>query len=75
MEIFARWAKKDGQSLDTTYLPSAKIINSKCGSEFASTNVTVGSNRVTAGAGLTVPLPGAWSSTVVGLLAILTILA
>ncbi|KAJ6080448.1 hypothetical protein N7467_010201 [Penicillium canescens] len=73
MDLFARWAKKDGQSLDTTYLPSARIINAHCGAGFANTNVTVGSNQVTAGAGLTIPLPGLWSATVVGLvLAILT---
>ncbi|KAJ5308650.1 hypothetical protein N7508_004029 [Penicillium antarcticum] len=72
MALFARWAKKDGQSLDTTYLPSARIINSHCGSEFASTNVTVGSN-VISGASFTASLPGLWSTAVVGLmLAILT---
>jgi hypothetical protein len=70
MDLFANWAKKDGQSLVTTYLPSARIINAHCGAGFASTNVTVGS--VTAGAGLTVPLPGLWSATVVGL--VLTVL-
>ena len=73
MDLFARWAKKDGQSLVTTYLPSAGIINAHCGAGFANTSVTVGSNRVTAGAGLTIPLPGLWSATVVGLVvAILT---
>ncbi|CAI7595152.1 unnamed protein product [Penicillium glandicola] len=55
MALFARWAKYDGQSLDTTYLPSAKIVNAHCGTGFAATNITVGS-VVTAGAGLAAPL-------------------
>ncbi|KAJ5758275.1 uncharacterized protein N7511_006969 [Penicillium nucicola] len=72
MDVFAIWAKKNGQSLDTTYLPSARIINSHCGSGFASTNVTVGSN-VISGAGSTASLPGLWSIAVIGFgLAILT---
>lgn len=58
MDIYAEWARVDGQALDTTYLPSAKIVNEYCGSGFATTNVTIGSDNVTAGAGLTVPLPG-----------------
>ncbi|KGO38493.1 hypothetical protein PEX1_057540 [Penicillium expansum] len=57
MDIFSSWARRDGQSLDTTYLPSAKIINTHCGDGFVSTNVTVGSADVRAGAGLAVPLP------------------
>lgn len=57
MDVFAQWATVDGQSLDETYLPSARNVNKVCGVGFANTNVTVGSNRVTAGAGLTVPLP------------------
>ncbi|KAJ5170891.1 uncharacterized protein N7500_003674 [Penicillium coprophilum] len=51
METFSRWAIRDGQSLDDTYLPSAKIVNDHCGDEFATTNITVGSADVTAGAG------------------------
>jgi hypothetical protein len=51
MKIFAQWASTDGQSLDATYLPSAKVVNGYCGSNFANTNVTVGSDKVTAGAG------------------------
>ncbi|KAF3393742.1 hypothetical protein F1880_004925 [Penicillium rolfsii] len=50
MKIFAQWASTDGQSLDTTYLPSAKVVNGYCGSNFANTSVTVGSSKVTAGA-------------------------
>ncbi|KAJ6101848.1 hypothetical protein N7486_004275 [Penicillium sp. IBT 16267x] len=57
MDIYAEWARVDGQALDTTYLSSAKIVNEYCGSGFATSNVTIGSNNVTAGAGLTVPLP------------------
>ncbi|KAJ5502874.1 hypothetical protein N7463_005748 [Penicillium fimorum] len=56
MDLFSEWAKRDGQSLDITYLPSAKIVNAHCGEDFATTNVTVGSADVTAGAGA-VPLP------------------
>ncbi|KAJ5877542.1 hypothetical protein N7455_001007 [Penicillium solitum] len=57
MELFSGWARRDGQSLDSTYLPSAKIVNAHCGDGFASTNITVGSVDVRAGAGLAVPLP------------------
>jgi hypothetical protein len=57
MDVFAHWASVDGQSLDNTYLPSAKVVNNYCGSNFARTNVTVGSDVVTAGAGQVVQLP------------------
>lgn len=57
MNVFAQWASIDDQSLDTTYLPSAKVVNNYCGPNFASTNVTVGSDVVTAGAGQMVQLP------------------
>ncbi|KAJ5156970.1 uncharacterized protein N7482_008070 [Penicillium canariense] len=57
MAIFAHWASIDDQSLDTTYLPSANVVNNYCGANFATTNVTVGSDKVTAGAGLMVQLP------------------
>lgn len=57
MDIFSSWARRDGQSLDSTYLPSAKIINAHCGDGFVSTNITVGAADVRAGAGLAVPLP------------------
>jgi len=52
MDIFSGWAKRDGQSLDTTYLPSARIVNAHCGEGFAATNITVGSVDVLAGAGV-----------------------
>ncbi|KAJ5444482.1 uncharacterized protein N7458_008354 [Penicillium daleae] len=50
MKIFAHWATIDGQSLDSTYVPSAKVVNNYCGSNFVTTNVTVGSDKVTSGA-------------------------
>lgn len=68
MELFSGWARRDGQSLDSTYLPSAKIVNAHCGDGFASTNITVGSVDVRAGAGLAVPLPKLGISTVMFLL-------
>lgn len=58
MDIFAQWAKVNNQALDTTYVPSAKVVNKYCGANFANTNITVGSDKVTAGAGLSVQLPG-----------------
>ncbi|KAJ5086113.1 hypothetical protein N7532_010884 [Penicillium argentinense] len=57
MDIFAHWATVNGQSLDTTYVPSAKVVNSYCGAGFSNANVTVGSDTVTAGAGRSVRLP------------------
>jgi hypothetical protein len=42
MEVFARWATVNGQALDRTYLPSARVVNAHCGEGFAKTNVTVG---------------------------------
>lgn len=64
MGLFSSWARRDGQSLDSTYLPSAKIVNSHCGGGFAPTNITVGSAAVRAGAGLAVPLPNLGIATV-----------
>ncbi|KAJ5219389.1 uncharacterized protein N7498_001488 [Penicillium cinerascens] len=55
MNIFAHWATVNGQTLDTTYLPSARSVNNICGAGFVNANVTVGTD-VTSGAGLTVPL-------------------
>ncbi|KAJ5508860.1 hypothetical protein N7527_011003 [Penicillium freii] len=68
MELFSGWARRDGQSLDSTYLPSAKIVNAHCGDEFAWTNITVGSADVRAGAGLAAPLPKLGICTVMALL-------
>lgn len=57
MDVFAQWATVDSQSLDGTYLPSARNVNKVCGAGFANTNITVGSDSVIGGAGLSVPLP------------------
>lgn len=57
MKIFAKWATVDDQALDTTYIPSAKVVNGYCGSNFATTNVTVGSDKVTVGSGQAMQLP------------------
>ena len=43
MDVFADWASVDGQPLDGSYLPSARVVNGHCGEGFAKTNVTVGS--------------------------------
>ncbi|KAJ5688587.1 hypothetical protein N7462_002979 [Penicillium macrosclerotiorum] len=56
MKIFSEWASVDDQSLDTTYIPSAKVVNQLCGANFATTNVTVGSDAVTSGAKQTTPV-------------------
>lgn len=57
MNIFAHWALVDGQSLDSTYLASARNVNTVCGPGFANTHVTVGSDAVvTSGSGPTVSL-------------------
>ncbi|KAJ5657037.1 hypothetical protein N7507_008987 [Penicillium longicatenatum] len=65
MDMYAQWARVDGQALDTTYLPSAKIVNEFCGSGFATTNITIGSDNVTAGAGLMVPLPSRFALSLI----------
>ncbi|KAJ5964905.1 uncharacterized protein N7479_004781 [Penicillium vulpinum] len=67
MDLFSGWARRDGQSLDDTYLPSAEIVNTHCGEGFAATNITVGSSDVTAGAGIAVPLPRLGIVTVMAL--------
>ncbi|KAF3017635.1 hypothetical protein E8E15_005485 [Penicillium rubens] len=67
MDIYSGWARRDGQPLDTTYLPSAKIVNAHCGDGFAATNITLGSVDVRAGAGLAVPLPHLGFATVMAL--------
>ncbi|KAJ5245865.1 hypothetical protein N7468_000848 [Penicillium chermesinum] len=69
MDIYAHWATIDQQSLDTTYLPSARTVNDYCGAGFAKTNVTVGIPKTSA-AGVNRPLGNAglatFSITVVG---------
>ncbi|KAJ5787948.1 hypothetical protein N7457_002938 [Penicillium paradoxum] len=76
MEIFSGWAKRDGQGLAYTYLPSADVVNARCGAGFAATNITVGSSAITSGGGLAVPLPnlGVASAMALGL-AVLTALS
>ncbi|KAJ5542571.1 hypothetical protein N7535_004993 [Penicillium sp. DV-2018c] len=71
MALFSRWAKRDGQPLASTYVPSAKIVNAHCGAGFAATNITVGSAEVNAGAGLTAPLPSLGIAAVLGLLSLM----
>lgn len=46
MGLYADFAAKDGQPLAGTYLPSAAVVDQKCGSGFADLNVTVGSLQV-----------------------------
>lgn len=56
-DIFAHWATIDGQAVDTTYMPSARVVNKKCGAHFANTTITTGIDNTKASAGLRVPLP------------------
>ncbi|PLB45156.1 hypothetical protein P170DRAFT_479679 [Aspergillus steynii IBT 23096] len=46
MDLFAKFAEKDGQFLVRSYLPSAQGVNSKCGSDFANVNITVGEDKL-----------------------------
>lgn len=55
VDLFSQWAKVDGQPLTMTYLSSASVMNAYCGTDFAPTNITVGSSTVTAGASAAVP--------------------
>ncbi|RAH70767.1 uncharacterized protein BO66DRAFT_411095 [Aspergillus aculeatinus CBS 121060] len=61
LALFATWAEVDGQPLVNSYIPSAEAINTDCGENFANVNITVGSEKVSSGSGLVVPLPQ-WSS-------------
>lgn len=56
-DIFAHWATVDGQSLDTTYVPSARVVNHECGAHFANVTLTTGTDHTKASAGLRSPLP------------------
>ncbi|KAH8431819.1 uncharacterized protein LDX57_009470 [Aspergillus melleus] len=59
MDVFADFAQKDGQFLVRSYLPSAEGINSKCGSDFANVNITVGEDKLlTSAASWAVGHPG-----------------
>lgn len=46
MDIFAKYAQKTGQFLVRSYLSSAEGMNSKCGSDFANVNITVGEDKL-----------------------------
>ncbi|KAI9035999.1 uncharacterized protein KD926_002521 [Aspergillus affinis] len=59
MDVFAKFAQKDGQFLARSYIPSAEGINSKCGSDFANVNITVGDDKLlTSAASWTIGHPG-----------------
>ena len=51
MRVFRDWARKDGQPLAGSYLPSAKVVNRYCGDGFADLNVTVGDQTFRAASG------------------------
>ncbi|KAJ5106167.1 hypothetical protein N7456_002842 [Penicillium angulare] len=57
MNIYAKWATVDNQALDSTYIPSAKIVNDYCGAGFANTTIRAGTTVVQQGAALGGPLP------------------
>lgn len=42
MEIYADYARRDGQPLVGSYVPSARVVDRHCGRGFANVNVTVG---------------------------------
>ncbi|KAL2849146.1 hypothetical protein BJY01DRAFT_149354 [Aspergillus pseudoustus] len=42
LDVFSQWAQVDGQPLANSYLPSAKTVDRRCGSDFANVNITVG---------------------------------
>jgi hypothetical protein len=47
LDVFSQWAQVDGQPLAGSYLPSAKTVNRRCGSDFANVNITVGETSST----------------------------
>ncbi|CEL06216.1 hypothetical protein ASPCAL07323 [Aspergillus calidoustus] len=47
LDVFSQWAQVDGQPLAGSYLPSAKAVNRRCGSDFANVNITVGETSST----------------------------
>ncbi|KAJ5278642.1 hypothetical protein N7478_004014 [Penicillium angulare] len=57
MNIYAKWATVDNQALDSTYIPSAKIVNDYCGAGFANTTIHAGTIVVKQSAAVTGPLP------------------
>ncbi|KKK24281.1 hypothetical protein ARAM_003633 [Aspergillus rambellii] len=67
LDIFSNWAPVTGQPLTTSYLPTAKAINSNCGAGFAAVNITVRSDSTTAGVSAAVslnPLIAIWVTLV-----------
>ncbi|KAL4907527.1 hypothetical protein BDW74DRAFT_149374 [Aspergillus multicolor] len=42
LDIFSEWAQVEKQPLADSYLTSAEAINTKCGTDFANVNITVG---------------------------------
>ncbi|RDW70827.1 uncharacterized protein DSM5745_08338 [Aspergillus mulundensis] len=42
LDIFSEWAQVEKQPLADSYLTSAEAVNTKCGSDFANVNITVG---------------------------------
>ncbi|KAL2808154.1 hypothetical protein BJX63DRAFT_424854 [Aspergillus granulosus] len=51
LDVFSQWVQVDGQPLATSYLPSAKAVNRRCGSDFANVNVTAGETATGDGSG------------------------
>ncbi|KAE8350206.1 hypothetical protein BDV28DRAFT_139541 [Aspergillus coremiiformis] len=49
MDIFSQWAQKSGQPLASSYLPTGKSINSKCGVHFTNIDITVASDATPSG--------------------------
>lgn len=58
MEIYADYARRDGQPLVDSYVPSAKVVNRHCGKGFANENVTVGAVKDAAVSGGAVAVGG-----------------
>ncbi|KAJ5179138.1 hypothetical protein N7492_002348 [Penicillium capsulatum] len=67
MDVYAHWATIDGQALDTTYLPSARVVNQQCGANFANTTLTTGTPHIKSSAGVRVPFPDVQITVSLGL--------
>lgn len=66
MRVFRDWARRDGQPLAGSYLPSAKVVNRYCGDGFADLNVTLGDQTVRATSGGGVGRGSGWSFLMAG---------
>ncbi|KAL4938111.1 hypothetical protein BDV06DRAFT_201730 [Aspergillus oleicola] len=42
LDVFSKWAQVEDQPLAQSYLPSANVVNEKCGAGFANVNITAG---------------------------------